>query len=298
MDTRALDMLHDTRNQDILAVAHGINLDLLALQVLIYQNGMLLGNPVDDTDKFLHVLIVDGNLHTLAAQHVGGTHQNRIAQLVCCLLCLLGGKYRMSLGSRNLTLLQNLVKELPVLCSIHVLRRGSQDGHAHLHQRLGQLNGRLSTELHHSSVRLLQTHDALHVLGSQGLEVQLIRNIKVGTYRLRVIVDDNGLIALFRKSPGTVYGAEVELDTLSDSDGAASQNQYLFPIPGLHYLIFTAEYRIIVRGACLELCRAGIYHFVRSSNAVGITELFNLLLRLAGQSGDDIVRELDPFRFF
>ena len=291
-------MLHDTRNQDILAVAHGINLDLLALQVLIYQNGMLLGNPVDDTDKFLHVLIVDGNLHTLAAQHVGGTHQNRIAQLICCLLCLLGGKYRMSLGSRNLTLLQNLVKELPVLCRVHVLRRGSQDGHAHLHQGLGQLDGSLSAELYHSSIRLLQTHDALHILRGQRLEIQLIRNIEVGTYRLRVIVDDDGLIALFRKGPGTVYRAEVELDTLSDPDGAAAQNQYLLTVFCFYDFIFTAKYRVVIGCACLELCRAGIYHLVYSGDAVGVTELFNLLLRLAGQAGNDIVRELDPFCFF
>ena len=73
---------------------------------------------------------------------------------------------------------------------LHVLRRGSQDGHAHLHQGLGQLNGGLSAKLYHSSIRLLQTHDALHILRGQRFEIQLIRNIEVGTYRLRVIVDD------------------------------------------------------------------------------------------------------------
>ena len=298
MDTRALDMLHDTRNQDILSIADRVYLNLLTLQILVHQNRMLLGDPVDDADELFHILIVDGNLHALAAQYVGRANQNRIAQLVCCLLCLLGGKYRMSLGSRNLTLLQNLVKELSVLCRVHIFRGSTKDGHAHLHQRLSQLDGRLSAELYHSSVRLLQTHDALHVLRSQGLEIQLICNIKVGTYRLRVIVDDNGLIAFFRKSPGTVYRTEVELDTLSDADGAAAQNQYLLAVFCFYDFIFTAKYRVVIGCACLELCRAGIYHLVYSGDAVGVTELFNLLLRLAGQAGNDIVRELDPFRFF
>ena len=60
----ALDVLHDTRNQNIGAVADCINLDLLALQIFINQDRMLLCDPVDDADKFIDVLIADGDLHT------------------------------------------------------------------------------------------------------------------------------------------------------------------------------------------------------------------------------------------
>lgn len=61
-------MLHDTRNQDIGAVADCINLDLLALQIFINQDRMLLCDPVDDADKFIDVLIADGDLHTLSSR--------------------------------------------------------------------------------------------------------------------------------------------------------------------------------------------------------------------------------------
>ena len=63
----SLNMLHDSRNQNILAVADGIHLQLLAHDVLIHQDGMLLGNLIDDADELVNVLIVDGNLHALAA---------------------------------------------------------------------------------------------------------------------------------------------------------------------------------------------------------------------------------------
>ena len=43
MDTRTLDMLHDTRNQDVVAVTYGVDLDLLA-HADIYQQGS--GDPV------------------------------------------------------------------------------------------------------------------------------------------------------------------------------------------------------------------------------------------------------------
>ena len=95
-----------------------------------------------------------------------------------------------------------------------------------------------------------------------------------------------------------MYRAEVELDTLSDPDGAATQNQYLLTVFCFYDFIFTAKYRVVIGCACLKLCRTGIYHLVYSGDTVGVTEFFNLLLRLAGQAGNDIVRELDPFCFF
>ena len=47
---------------------------------------MLLCNPVDDTDKFIYVFIVDRDLHTLAAKYVRRADQYRISQLSVLLL--------------------------------------------------------------------------------------------------------------------------------------------------------------------------------------------------------------------
>ena len=74
MDSRSLNVLHDAGDEDVLAVADGVHLDLLAHDVFVNQDGMLLSNLVDDADEFVDVLVVYGNLHSLAAQHVGGAH--------------------------------------------------------------------------------------------------------------------------------------------------------------------------------------------------------------------------------
>ena len=44
MDTGALDVLHDTRDQDVLPVADSVDLDLFSYQVFIYQDRMFLGD--------------------------------------------------------------------------------------------------------------------------------------------------------------------------------------------------------------------------------------------------------------
>ena len=204
MDTGPLDMLHDSRDQNVGAITDGINLDLFSHDILIYEYRMLLGNLVDDSDKFVHILVADGDLHALAAQNIGWTDQHRISQLMGRFFSLFGSVNRMARRSRNTAFLQNLVEQLPVLRRIHIFRGRTENRNTHLHQTFRQLDGRLAAELNHCPIRLLDVHDALHILRCQRLEIQLIRNIEVGTYRLRIIIYDNRLIALFAERPGTV----------------------------------------------------------------------------------------------
>src|SRR5699024_6809083 len=130
------DVFHDTRYQDILSVADGVHLDLFSLQIFIHQNRMFLGDPVNDADKLIHILIADGNLHPLAAQHIGRTHQYGITQIVGRLFRLFSSEDCVSLGPWNLTFFQDFIEEFPILCSVHVFRRGSQYLHTHFDQRV------------------------------------------------------------------------------------------------------------------------------------------------------------------
>ena len=83
---------------------------------------MILCNTVDNRHKFLNLFVGNRNLHTLSAKHVGWANQNRIAQTVCHFLSLRSRVDCAACGAGNLGLFQNLVKELPVLGSIHILR--------------------------------------------------------------------------------------------------------------------------------------------------------------------------------
>ena len=181
---------------------------------------MILGDPVDDIHKLFYFFIGNGDLHPLAPQHIGGTHQHRIPQPICHLPGLLGRVNRTSGGSGNLGLFQNFVKQFSVLGGVHILRLCAQDRHAHFHQAFRELDGGLPAELHHRPVRLFQPYNTLHILRRKGFKVQLIRNIKVRAYGFRIVIDDDGLIARLCKSPGGMDGAVVELDSLSDADGA------------------------------------------------------------------------------
>ena len=171
MDACSLDMLHNARNQDIRAVADRINFQFFTLQILVHQNRVVLLISVNDRHKLFNLLVGQCDLHALSAQHIGRTHQHRIAQPVRHGLGILRGIYRTPGCSRNPGFLQNLVKKLSVLGSVHILSLRSQNGHSHLHQALCQLDRRLSAELHDRSVRFLHIHDILHILRCQRLEI-------------------------------------------------------------------------------------------------------------------------------
>ena len=81
VDAGPLHVLHDAGDEHIFPIEHAVHLHLSAHQVLVHQNGMLLNGHVDDLHEVNNVLILIGDLHALAAQDVGGTHQHRVAQL-------------------------------------------------------------------------------------------------------------------------------------------------------------------------------------------------------------------------
>ena len=290
-------MLHNAWYQDILSVAYGIHLDLLSLEIFIYQNRVILGNPVDDADELVDIMVVDGYLHPLASKNVGWPYQNRVPQPACNFFGLFGRKYGSACRPWNLTLLQNLIEQFPVFRSVYILCGCPKNRNAHHHQRFRQFDGCLAPKLDHSPVRLLQIYDAFHIFRRKGLEVKLIRDIKVGADRLRVIIDDDRLIPFLGKCPGTVHGAEVKLDTLSDTDRAGAQNQDLLPSGSLYRLILTAKHRIVVRSLCREFCRAGVNHLIGCRNSILQPHIMNLALCIACQPCDHAVREFQALGF-
>ena len=300
MDSGTLNMLHNTRNQNVLAVAYGINLDFFSHQVLVNKDWMLLCDLVDHTDVLFHILIAYCNTHSLTAKYIGRTNQNRIAQLICSFLRFLCGKYSVSLRSRDLALLKNLIKQLTVLSCIYVLSRCSKNLHTHLGKSFCQLDGSLSAELNNRSVRFLNIYNILNILRCKGLKIQLICNIKVCTYSFRIVVDNNRLIAFLRKSPGTVYGAEIELNTLSDTDRSGTKYQDLFLIRcGNCFVLcaFITIYRIVIRSCSSKLCSTGINHLICSLDAVLTAKSLDFILSFACKAGNDVVRELHAFCF-
>ena len=97
-----------------------------------------------------------------------------------------------------------------------------------------------------------------------------------------------------------MYGAEVKLDTLSDTDRAGTKYQDLFLIFCLDCFVLClviAVYRVVVWCLCRELCRTGINHLVCGTDAVLFTKVFDFRFCLTCQVCNDVVRELHTFCF-
>ena len=134
MDSGTLNMFHNTRDQNVCSVTYCIDLNFFTDQIFINQNRVILCNTVDDSDKFINIMIVDCNLHSLSAKYIRRTNQYRISETVGNLFCFFSGKYCISLRTWNIALCKDLVKELSVLCSIYIFCGSSKNRHSHLHQ--------------------------------------------------------------------------------------------------------------------------------------------------------------------
>ena len=73
-------------------------------------------------------------------------------------------------------------------------------------------------------------HDLEHVLFGQRLEIEPVRGVVVGRYRLRIAIDHDGLEARGRQRECRMAAAIVELDALADAVGAAAEDDDLLGV--------------------------------------------------------------------
>lgn len=97
---------------------------------------------------------------------------------------------------------------------------GAQDGDALLVQELRQGDGGLAAEGHHHTHGVLHFNDPHHILRGEGLKVQPVGGVIVGGDGLRVVVDDDHVIAQLFQGLDTVDGAVIKFNALADPNGA------------------------------------------------------------------------------
>ena len=166
--------------------------------------------------------------------------------------------------------LQQGIEPLPVLCHVDGLGAGTQDRDTVAVQELGELDGRLAAEGHHHAHRLFHLDDVHDILGEQGLKVQAIGGIVVRGDGLGVVVDDDYFVAQLLQRPDAVDGGIVELDALTDADGAGAQHHddglaAAGEGPGFAELV---KGRIEIGGLGVKLRAAGIHHLVNGGLAL------------------------------
>ena len=128
-------------------------------------------------------------------------------------------------------------------------------------------------------------------------DVESIVNIEVCTDCLRIIIYNNGLIALVLQGPRTVYRAVVKLDTLSDTDRTGTKHHDLLLILIHLDFGFAIVAGIIIWCLCFKLSRTGIYDLVGCMDTIAIAKLLDFLFLLACNLCDYLVRKLHALCF-
>ena len=159
-------------------------------------------------------------------------------------------------------LLDEGVEDIPVFRLFNGLAVRANDVDSPVKEALGQIHGSLAAKGYNDTQRLFQVDDVHHILGGQGFKIELVRGGVVGGHGFRVVVDDDGLIALGPDGPKGVDGGIVELHALANADGAGAQNDDLLSVRH-HRLVFAAAIGGVEIGhIALKLAGAGIDHLV------------------------------------
>src|SRR5690606_35060911 len=223
-----LDMLHDRADDHIGTVGYGIHVDFDgAVEVMIQQHRAVVGDLHRITQVALELVFLIDDLHGTAAQHIGGTHHQRVTDPV-------GGDDRLVFaahgGVGRLTQFQaldRLLDTLAVLGTVDRLGAGTDDRHAGFFQSTGQFQRGLPAVLDDHALGLLDADDLQYVFQGDRLEVQAIGGVIVGGDGFRVAVDHDGLVTVFAHGQRGVHAAVVELDALTDAVRPAPQHHDL-----------------------------------------------------------------------
>ena len=269
MDAGPFDMLHDAGNQHVFPVGDHIHLQLGAGHVLVHQHRVFDAAGEDAAHILLCLGPGAGDGHVLPADHIGGPQQHRVAQSLCRFQRLLQGVDAPALGPADAEALQDGVKAGPVLRHVNAVGRGAQNVDAQVIQILGELDCGLTAEGHHHADGLFHPEDIAHILGAQRLKVQAVGGVIVGGDSLRVVVDDDHVIAQLPQGPHAVDAAVVKLDALADADGAGAQHHDHRPPAAGEGGGFTGfvKGRIEIGGLGVKLGGAGVHHFISHGQA-------------------------------
>src|SRR5205807_5803378 len=148
-------------------------------------------------------------------------------------------------------------EELAIFRHLDALRLGAENGNAGGFQSIGEIERRLSTELHHYAFGLFLVVNIEHVLKRKRLKIKFVASVVIGRNRFRIGIYHDGFETELAQSEGGVDAAIIEFDALADAVGTATEN-HDFAFTAFAALILASVGGIIIRGISFEFGRAGI----------------------------------------
>ena len=228
VNTSLLDMLQNTADVHLFAVAQGVDIRLdRSLQEAVQVHRVVGADACSLGHVIAQMLGIVGDHHAAAAQHVARTHQQRVADVRGHSLGLLkrGGLTRRRVHDAQFV--EQGGKALAVLGKIDGVGLCAHNVYAALLEHARQLKRGLAAKRHHDAVGALDIDDIHDVLIGERLKVQAVRGVVVGRDGLGVAVDHDSLKAAGRQRVARMYAAVVELDALANAVGAGAQDHGL-----------------------------------------------------------------------
>ena len=180
MHAGLFDVFHDAADQDIFAVTHGIDIHFHGIaQEVVQQHRRIVGHAHGLAHVARQVFLGINNLHGAAAQHIGWTHHQRVADVIRQLQRFFRIGRRAVRRLLQPQTLDHLLETLPVLGMVDGIGRGTDHGDTIGFQAAREFQRRLAAILHDDTLRLLDTYDLEHVLQRQRLEVQPVGGIVI-----------------------------------------------------------------------------------------------------------------------
>ena len=220
MNTGSLNMLHDSRNKNIFAVADTVNFKLSSHHILVNQNRIFNSLSKNNLHVFFYVGIVEGNNHVLTAQNVRRSQQNRVTQFFCCGKGFIGIHDCKSLRTLNVEFFTKLFKTFAVFGKVDCISTCTKNRDSLLRKEVCKLDCRTAAECNYNCNRLFCVDNAHNVFRSERFKVKAVCGVKVGRNGFRVVVDDCNLVAKLFKAPYTLNAGVVELNSLTNADRA------------------------------------------------------------------------------
>ena len=243
MDAHGVDVLHAAdADGRVVVIAHHLELDLLVSLDALLDEHLMYGRKEQGVAHHLaQLLLVVGEAAARAAQRIGGTQHDGIADLGGDLDGLLDRHGDLRLDHRLAQRFAQLLEKFAVLGTFDRLERGAQNLDLTLFQNalLGELHREVQTRLpaqsRHDGVGAFEADDLGDVFERQRLHVYLVRNMRVGHDRGGVRIHENHLVALFLECEAGLRARIVEFGGLSDDDRTRTDNHYLLYISSLRH---------------------------------------------------------------
>ncbi len=217
MHARRLDVLHDAGHPHLVAVAHGVDVDLDRVLQETVEQDLVFGEDREDVLNVLgHLFAVDRDSHSLPAKDVAGPDEDRVADLAGDghrLIDRFGDPIR---RERDFELAHHVGELASILGKIHLFVARPEDSDSFLHEPLPELQRRLPAQLQDHALGLLVVDHVEDALPEDGLEVELVGHVEVGRHRLGIAVQHQRFVAQFASRMHAVDARVVELDALPD----------------------------------------------------------------------------------